>query len=95
MILHFPLTVLTVSLAPLKDQSIPANSAEHMGPVVQSIVSLTNSLVSDLLSLLICIKSRELMLFAEKCEELLPFQSSSHFFRQKLVAFLCIIHSEF
>ena len=37
-----------------------------LGPVVQSIVSLTKSLVSDSLSLLVCLKSSVLIFFAEK-----------------------------
>ena len=36
------------------------------GPVVQSIVSLTKSLVNDSLSLLVCLKSSVLIFFAEK-----------------------------
>ena len=38
------------------------------GPVVQSIVSLTKSLVSDPLSLLVRLKSSVLIFFAEKNE---------------------------
>ena len=38
----------------------------HLGPVVQSIVSLTKSLVSDSLSLLVRLKSSVLIFFAEK-----------------------------
>ena len=38
----------------------------HQGPVVQSIVSLTKSLVNDSLSLLVCLKSSVLIFFAEK-----------------------------
>ena len=37
-----------------------------LGPVVQSIVSLTKSLVNDLLSLLVRLKSSVLIFFAEK-----------------------------
>ena len=37
-----------------------------MGPVVQSIVSLTKSLVDDSLSLLVRLKSSVLIFFAEK-----------------------------
>ena len=43
----------------------------NQGPVVQSIVSLTKSLVNDSLSLLVRLKSSVLIFFAEKCEELL------------------------
>ena len=38
----------------------------HLGPVVQSIVSLTKSLVNDSLSLLVRLKSSVLIFFAEK-----------------------------
>ena len=48
-----------------------------LGPVVQSFVSLTKSLVSDSLSLLVRLKSSLLIFFAEKCAKLLTF------FRQK------------
>ena len=41
-------------------------SAESLGPVVQSIVSLTKSLVNDSLSLLVRLKSSVLIFFAEK-----------------------------
>ena len=37
-----------------------------LGPVVQSIVSLTKSLVNDSLSLLVRLKSSVLIFFAEK-----------------------------
>ena len=39
---------------------------EFVGPVVQSIVSLTKSLVNDSLSLLVRLKSSVLIYFAEK-----------------------------
>ena len=38
----------------------------QLGPVVQSIVSLTKSLVSDSLSLLVRLKSNVLIVFVEK-----------------------------
>ena len=41
-------------------------SYKNQGPVVQSIVSLTKSLVSDSLSLLARLKSSVLIFFAEK-----------------------------
>ena len=40
--------------------------ASCLGPVVQSIVSLTKSLVNDSLSLLVRLKSSLLIFFAEK-----------------------------
>ena len=40
--------------------------SKHQGPVVQSIVSLTKSLVSDSLSLLVRLKLSVLIFFAEK-----------------------------
>ena len=42
------------------------NLRDFQGPVVQSIVSLTKSLVNDLLSLLVRLKSSVLIFFAEK-----------------------------
>ena len=55
-----------------------------LGPVVQSIVSLTKSLVNDSLSLLVRLKSSVLIFIAEKCEELAPHISSA----QKLQCFM-------
>ena len=40
--------------------------SSYQGPVVQSIVSLTKSLVNDSLSLLVRLKSSVLIFFAEK-----------------------------
>ena len=51
------------------------------GPVVQSIVSLTKSLINDSLSLLVRLKSSLLICFAEKMQKLLTF------FRQKMAVF--------
>ena len=64
-----------------------SNTYLNLGPVVQSIVSLTESLVNDSLSLLVRLKSSVLIFFAEKCEELLHCKSSSHFFGKKWQCF--------
>ena len=57
-----------------------------LGPVVQSIVSLTKSL-----SLLVRLKSSVLIFIAEKCEELAPHISSA----KQWQCFLCIICLKF
>ena len=66
-----------------------------LGPVVQSIVSLTKSLVNDSLSLLVRLKSSVLIYFAEKMWGALELQKLLTFFRQKMAVFLCIICLKF
>ena len=56
---------------------------KDQGPVVQSIVSLTKSLVNDSLSLLVRLKSSVLIFFAENMWGALHCKSSSHFFSAK------------
>ena len=53
------------------------------GPVVQSIVSLTKSLVNDSLSLLVCLKSSVLIFFAEKMWGAFAVQKLLTFFLAK------------
>ena len=65
------------------------------GPVVQSIVSLTKSLVNDSLSLLVSLKSSVLIFFAEKMRGAFALQKLLTFFRQKMAVFLCIICLKF
>ena len=60
---------------------------KHLGPVVQSIVSLTKSLVNDLLSLLVRLKSSVLIFFAEKMRGAFALQKLLSFFRQKMALF--------
>ena len=48
------------------DKEATGKFYSNLGPVVQSIVSLTKSLVNDSLSLLARLKSSELIFFAEK-----------------------------
>ena len=68
-------------------QSI-VSSTKSLVNDVQSIVSSTKSLVNDSLSLLVRIKSSVLIFFAEKnCEGLLHCKSSSHFFGKKRQCF--------
>ena len=55
----------------------------HQGPVVQSIVSLTKSLVNDSLSLLVRLKSSLLILFAEKNEKSFCTAKAPHIFSAK------------
>ena len=54
---------------------------KDLGPVVQSIVSLTKSLVSDSLSLLVRLKSSVLIFFAEKMWG--AFAKAPHIFSAK------------
>ena len=58
-------------------------SPNNLGPVVQSIVSLTNSFVSDSFGLPVRIKSRYPILCFEIIKGLLQCKSSSYFFQQK------------
>ena len=67
----------------------------NKGPVVQSIVSLTKSLVNDSLSLLVRLKSSVLIFFAEKMWGAFALQKLLTFFRQKMAVFLCIICLKF
>ena len=59
------------------------NGVNNLGPVVQSIVSLTKSLVNDSLSLLVRLKSSVLIFFAEKMWGAFALQKLLTFFRQK------------
>ena len=67
----------------------------NRGPVVQSIVSLTKSLVNDSLSLLVCLKSSVLIFFAEKMWGTFALQKLPTFFWQKMAVFLCLICLKF
>ena len=67
----------------------------HLGPVVQSIVSLTKSLVNDSLSLLMRLKLSVLIFFAEKMWGAFAVQKLLTFFRQTMAVFLCIICLKF
>ena len=53
---------------------------EQQGPVVQSVVSLTKSLVNDSLSLLVRLKSSVLIFFAEKMGGAFALQKMAVFF---------------
>ena len=55
-----------------------------LGPVVQNIISLTNSLVQDLLNLTVLTKSIVMIFFAEKLRGLQKFLA---IFRQKMEGF--------
>ena len=68
---------------------------KHLGPVVQSIISLMKSLVNDSLSLLVRLKSSVLIFFAEKMWGAFALQKLLTFFRQKMAVFLCIICLKF
>ena len=61
------------------------NKATDKGPVVQSVVSLTKSLVKGLLSLTVLTKSASIIFFAEKLGVTfaLHYKSYSHFFAKK------------
>ena len=58
------------------------------GPVVQSVISLTKSLVEDSLSLRVLTKSIVAVFLAEKLLRTFTGQKFFPFFRQKLVGFL-------
>ena len=59
-----------------------------LGPVVQSIVSLTKLLVNDSLSLLVRLKSSVLICFAEKMRGAFALQKLLSFFQQKWQFFM-------
>ena len=66
------------------------------GPVIQSIVSLTESLVKDSLSLLVCTQSSMLIFLADKISGTFALcKSSSHFFRKIKLMFLSTIRLKF
>ena len=63
-----------------KDADGRANCVDpDQGPVVQSIVSLTKSLVNDSLSLLVRLKSSVLIFFAEKAPHIFSAKNGSVF----------------
>ena len=57
---------------------------KELGPVVQSIISLTNSLVVKMLTVLVSIISNSQVFLLKKCEQLLQMQSYSHFFSKNI-----------
>ena len=59
----------------------------YLGPVVQSILSLTKSLVEDWLSFTVLSKPIVAVFLQKKCMELLHCKSSSHYFCKKKIAF--------
>ena len=61
--------------------------AKHLGPVVQSILSLTKSLVNDSFSLLVRLKSSVLIFFAEKMRGAFALQKLLTFFGKKWQCF--------
>ena len=72
-----------------------SNHAKLLGPVVQSVVSLTSSLRIISLTVLADSVYNILKFFAEKCEKLLHCKSYSHFFQQKISAYLRITQCKF
>ena len=67
----------------------------NQGPVVQSFVSLTKSLVNDLLSLWVRLTSSVLIFFAAKMWGAFALQKLLTFLLQKMEVFLCIICLKF
>ena len=66
--------------------SIPGSNPEfpYLGPVVQSIVSLTSSLVVKMLTILVStISNSQVFLLKKKYEQLLQMQKLLTFFQQK------------
>ena len=59
-----------------------------LGPVVQSIVSLTSLLRGQLIKSFVTLLPDALILFVEKMEKFLHCKSFLHCFRQKLLAYL-------
>ena len=63
----------------LKQSYLSTKTAIDQGPVVQSIVSLTKSLVNDSLSLLVRLKSSVLIFFAAKAPHIFSAKNGSVF----------------
>ena len=63
------------------------NQLSYKGPVVQSIVSLTKSLIKDSLSLLECIKSSAQTFFANKMRGAFALQKLFNLFGKKWQSF--------
>ena len=62
------------------------NVMQHLGPVFQSIINLTSSLKGQLVKFLAILKPNTLKFFVEKMRE--ACKSFSHFFQQKILAYL-------
>ena len=69
--------------------------SEDLGPVVQSVVSLTSSLMVISLTVLADSIYNFLKFFAEKMRVAFAVQKLLTFFQQKILAYLRIIRSKF
>ena len=63
-------------------------AADCLGPVVQSIVSLTSSLRGQLVKCFTTLLPNTLIIFVEKMREAFALQKLLTFFQQKILAYL-------
>ena len=63
------------------------NFASDLGPVVQSIISLTSSLRGQLVKCFMTLLPNTLLFFVEKMREAFALQKLLTFFQQKILAF--------
>ena len=65
-----------------------------LGPVVQSIISLTSSLTGQLVKCFMTLKPNILKYFVEKLREAFAMQKLLTFFQQKIMAYFIILTFE-
>ena len=68
---------------------------QHLGPVVQSIVSLTSMLRGQLIKCFRTLSPNTLKFFVEKMREAFALQKLLTFFQQKILANLRYLHLKF
>ena len=70
-------------------------NVKQLGPVVQSIVSLTSSLRGQLVKCFLPLQPNTLKFFVEKVREAFALQKLLTFFQQKILANLGYLHLKF
>ena len=63
---------------------------KNLGPVAQSIVSLTSSCRGQLVKCLMTLYSNTLIFFVEKVREAFALQKLQTFFQQKILAYITV-----
>ena len=76
-----------------EDSDQPAHSG-NLGPVVQSIISLTSSLVVRMLTVLVSTISNSQVFLLKKCEQLLQMQKLLTFFFSKNISIYAIFNDQ-
>ena len=75
-------------LLSLKEKLYPSLFIFYLGPVVQSILSLTSSLRGQLVKCFTTLQPNTLKFFVEKMREAFALQKLITFFQQKILAYL-------